>query len=59
MKWLRRMGRRLAVGYWLRCAREDARARDIVTPAGVWACAHCAHVSLTERAFAAHVAVCI
>jgi hypothetical protein len=55
MKYLRRPWRRLALAYRVRCAREDARARNIITPIGVWVCHHCPHVSLSQLAFQTHV----
>ncbi|HJQ02651.1 MAG TPA: hypothetical protein VJ851_13710 [Jatrophihabitans sp.] len=48
--------RRLALAYRLHCAREDAKLRNIVTPIGVWVCAHCPHVSLSSGAYVAHLA---
>jgi hypothetical protein len=54
MKQLRRWRRRVALAYHLRCAREDARARNIMTPIGVWVCEHCPQVSLTLGAHLTH-----
>jgi hypothetical protein len=56
MKPLRRWLRRATFAYHLRCAREDARARNVVTPIGVWVCQHCPHVSLSLPAFNLHLA---
>jgi hypothetical protein len=50
-----RVWRRLTLTYQLRCAREDARSRHILTPLGVWACEHCRHVSLNLNAFNSHL----
>ena len=55
MKNLRRALRRLALAYHLRCAREDARARNLVAPIGVWVCHFCTRVSLSQRAFYDHL----
>jgi hypothetical protein len=51
-----RLWRRVALAYHLRCARDDARARHLLTPTGVWACHHCAHVSLDQRTYRDHLA---
>lgn len=48
--------RKLALAYRLRCARDDARSRQISTPIGVWACHLCREVSLTHLAFNKHLA---
>ena len=56
MKFLRRARRRLAFAYHLHCAREDAQARNIVVPIGVWVCQFCARVSLSQRSFHDHLA---
>jgi hypothetical protein len=56
MKHLRRAWRRIALVYHLSCAREDARARDIVTPIGVWVCHRCTRVSFSQRSFHDHLA---
>ncbi|MCW2523724.1 MAG: hypothetical protein JWO63_2059 [Frankiales bacterium] len=45
----------MALAYELRCAREDARRRNIRTPLGVWACESCRHVSLSLTAFNSHL----
>jgi hypothetical protein len=47
--------RRLKLAYDLRCARDDARSRHLITPTGVWACHHCEHVSLDQRTFREHI----
>ena len=52
---LRRAWRRVALCYHVRCAREDARVRNITTPLGVWVCEHCREVSLSQHAFNDHV----
>jgi hypothetical protein len=49
-----RLIQRLVRAYHLHCAREDARARGIVVPIGVWAC-HCTHVSLDRMSFNHHL----
>jgi hypothetical protein len=54
MKLLRRWRRRVVLAYHLRCAREDARARNIATPIGVWVCEHCPHVSLSLPGLHSH-----
>lgn len=46
--------RRVVRRYQLHCAREDARARGIVVPLGVWVCG-CDHVSLDRLAFVRHL----
>lgn len=51
-----RWRRRVARAYVLRCAREDARVRNIVVPVGVWACDLCPHVSLDALSFRNHLA---
>lgn len=51
----RLMGR-LTLAYQLRCARDDARARQIRTPLGVWVCHLCRDVSLSSIAFNKHLA---
>jgi hypothetical protein len=56
MNQLRRVPGRLRRAYQLHCAREDARLRHIITPAGVWVCHHCPQVSLTQLAFTSHLA---
>jgi ribosomal protein L37AE/L43A len=55
-KQLSRRWRRLVLAYQVRCAREDAKLRRIVTPIGVWVCARCPHVSLSTGAYLAHLA---
>lgn len=42
---LRRCLRKIARTYRLMCAREDARALNLVIPAGVWLCQRCPHVT--------------
>jgi hypothetical protein len=56
MKRLRRWRRRVSLAYQLRCAREDARARNITAPIGVWVCQQCAHMSFTLPNLNAHLA---
>jgi hypothetical protein len=56
MKYFRQARRRLGLAYYLRCAREDARARNIIAPIGVWVCDLCARVSLSQRSFHDHLA---
>jgi hypothetical protein len=55
MTYLRRLWRRVKLAYHVRCAREDARVRNIMTPIGVWVCDHCPHVSLSQLAFQNHL----
>jgi len=55
MKVVRRQWRLIKLAYHLRCAREDARTRSLVTPVGVWVCEHCPHVSLTQLGFSSHL----
>jgi GPR1/FUN34/yaaH family len=50
-----RVLRRLVLAYGVRCARDDARQRQIRTPLGVWACHLCEHVSLNIASFDAHL----
>jgi hypothetical protein len=47
---------RLVRAYELRCAREDLHVRNLVVPAGVWACHACSHVSLSLTSFKSHLA---
>jgi hypothetical protein len=55
MKYVRQLRRRLVLSYQLRCARDDARLRRIITPSGVWACHHCPHTSLNKLAHSTHL----
>jgi hypothetical protein len=57
MKRLRMLRRSVALAYYVRCAREDARRHNIITPIGVWVCEHCPRVSLSQLAFNTHLAV--
>lgn len=52
-----RLWRRFRLAYEVRCARDDARARHLKVPTGVWACHHCEHVSLDQRTFREHLGV--
>ncbi|GAA3953877.1 hypothetical protein GCM10023085_40520 [Actinomadura viridis] len=43
----RRAWRRAVLTYALACARDDAAARELTAPAGVWICERC-HEALLE-----------
>jgi ribosomal protein L37AE/L43A len=49
------MWRRTSLAYRLRCAREDMKRLRLISPAGVWQCAHCEHVALTHSTFWTHL----
>ena len=53
---LRHWGRRIVRAYQLCCAREDARVRHVVIPAGVWVCQHCPHFSFDATRLRDHLA---
>jgi hypothetical protein len=56
MKMLRHWQRRVSLVYHLRCAREDARVRNIAAPIGVWVCEHCPHMSFSRPGLNDHLA---
>jgi hypothetical protein len=51
---LRRLCRRMRLAYHVRCAREDAHARGITVPPGVWSCDPCRAVFLDDFSFIVH-----
>ena len=52
---VRRTWRRLVRGYHRLCARDDAAARGVTVPSGVWACERCHQVHLELSSLLRHV----
>ncbi len=52
---LGRLRRRIVLAYQLTCARDDARARGLQAPSGIWFCDCCREVWWEKASFDRHM----